>query len=65
MKHIPLNEYIKLKSVRCDKGKHKYRENSFGVTWCVICGQLSNNNCGLVEKLSEDDKLTIICQNND
>lgn len=24
------------------QGKHKLKENSFGITWCVICGYLSN-----------------------
>lgn len=26
----------------CLKGKHKLRENKFGVVWCVNCGLLSN-----------------------
>lgn len=65
MKQITLEEYKRLNSVKCDKGKHRFRENSFGVTWCTICGLLSVNNYGIVEKLSEDDKLTIICHNND
>lgn len=65
MKQITLEDHTRLKSIKCDKGRHKFRENPFGITWCVICGQLSINNCGLVEKLSEDDKLTIICHNND
>ena len=26
----------------CRKGQHKFRENKFGVIWCVRCGQLSN-----------------------
>lgn len=47
MKRITLQDHIKLKSIRCDKGKHKFRENLFGVTWCVIYGQLSVNNQGL------------------
>ena len=25
-------------------GKHKFRTNKFGVTWCVICGTLGNYN---------------------
>ena len=26
----------------CEKGKHKLKDNSFGITWCVTCGYLSN-----------------------
>lgn len=33
-------EYWK-KRLLCDKGKHKFRDNIFGMTWCVICGQHS------------------------
>ena len=60
-KTILLNEYLKLKKCHCDKGKHKFRENKFGITWCTICGQLSVNNKGLVQPMSEDDKLIIKC----
>ena len=60
---ISLDEYRRLKQCHCDKGKHRFRENKFGVTWCVICGQLSINNRGLIEPLKEEDKLTIkICK---
>lgn len=65
MKHILLEDYKRLKSIKCDKGKHKFRENSYGIVWCTICGLLSYSNYGLVDKLQEDDKLTIICHNND
>lgn len=61
MKYFTLEEHSKLKKCHCDKGKHRFRENLFGITWCVICGQLSINNQGLVEKLTDDDKITIIC----
>lgn len=27
----------------CKSGKHKFRTNTFGVTWCVICGLLAHN----------------------
>jgi hypothetical protein len=38
----------------CKKGKHKLRENRFGVTWCVVCGLLSNKPAE--ELLKEEDK---------
>ena len=58
---LSLSEYKKLKQFHCDKGKHRFRENPFGITWCVICGQLSVNNQGKVGPLQEDDKLIIQC----
>lgn len=59
--YITKEAHTALKKVHCDKGKHRFRENKFGVTWCVICGQLSYNNLGLVPKLEESDKLIIDC----
>lgn len=38
----------------CQKGKHKLRENKFGIVWCTRCGLLSTS-VGSAEKLSEDD----------
>ena len=32
--------YWKLRE-HCSKGKHKFRDNTFGMTWCFICGQHS------------------------
>lgn len=58
-KIVSTEEHIKLKRCHCDKGKHRFRENKFGITWCVICGLLSINNLGLVKPLEEDDKLII------
>lgn len=26
----------------CSGGKHKLRDNTFGITWCVTCEYLSN-----------------------
>ena len=43
----------------CQKGKHKLRENEFGVVFCTICGLLSTS-VGNVPKLKEEDKLIII-----
>lgn len=46
---------IKLKN--CQSGKHKIRQNNFGVSWCVYCGLLSNADS---EPLQEDDKILYI-----
>jgi hypothetical protein len=37
-----LEHYWKLRE-QCSKGKHKFRDNNFGVTWCVVCGQHSTS----------------------
>jgi hypothetical protein len=37
-----LEHYWKLRE-HCSKGKHKFRDNDFGMTWCVICGQHSTS----------------------
>lgn len=42
----------------CQKGKHKLRENEFGVVWCVRCGLLSTS-VGNADKLCEDDKIVV------
>lgn len=31
-----------LRKRNCDKGKHRIRENKFGVCWCVLCGLLTS-----------------------
>lgn len=59
MKKIKVSEYNKLISIRCNKGKHKFRTNNFGVTWCTICGMLGSYNTPS-QPLEEDDKLLII-----
>ena len=61
MKVITVEEHQKMLAIRCNKGKHKFRENKFGVTWCTICGLLSSNTYGIVNPLEEDDKLLIKC----
>lgn len=38
----------------CNKGKHKLKDNTFGITWCVICGYLSNKPSGI--PLEEEHK---------
>ena len=42
----------------CSKGKHKLRENQFGVVWCVRCGLLSTS-IGGAEKLCDEDKIVV------
>ena len=59
MKQIKKSDWFKLKSIRCDRGKHKFRTNKFGVTWCTICGYLGNYNTPS-QDLEEDDKLLIV-----
>lgn len=46
----------------CQKGKHKLRENKFGVTWCVRCGLLSTT-IGTAQLLEEEDKIKIVNKN--
>lgn len=59
MKSINYNDWLKLKSYHCDKGKHRYRINKYGITWCVICGSLGSHN-STSETLKEEEKLLII-----
>ena len=42
-KIITPQEWIIMKSRNCDRGKHRFRMNKYGVTWCVICGHLSTS----------------------
>lgn len=44
----------------CGRGKHRLRTNKFGVTWCTICGLLSNTENA--ESTSDDDQLIINCK---
>lgn len=57
MKTITFEHYNKM--LVCKKGKHKFRENKFGVVFCVKCGLLSTA-VGSFKPLDEDDKLNII-----
>jgi hypothetical protein len=45
----------------CSKGKHKLRENDYGIVFCTRCGLLSTS-VGNAEKLTEDDKIIVICE---
>ena len=58
--NITIKDWNKLKSFHCDKSKHRFRTNKFGVTWCTICGTLSNKPSFI---MNDNDKLTIIKNN--
>ena len=58
MKSLSGEQYINGLKI-CAKGKHKLRENDFGVVWCVRCGLLSTS-VGNVQKLIEEDKIKIV-----
>lgn len=57
MKVVSHERYKLLLERNCNKGKHRLRTNNFGVTWCVICGLLSNGE--VPDILTEEDKLLI------
>ena len=57
MKTITKEQFVNGLKI-CQKGKHKLRENEFGIVWCVRCGLLSTS-VGTAEKLNEDDCLII------
>ena len=44
----------------CLPDKHKRRDNKFGVTWCVKCGQLFTRPSGV--PLQESDKVVYACR---
>jgi len=50
-------EIFQIRKAQCEKGKHKFRDNNYGVTWCVTCGNLSNKACG-VPLTKEDQVIT-------
>jgi hypothetical protein len=58
MKHINNDQFVNNLKI-CQKGKHKLRENNFGVVFCTRCGLLSAS-VGAVEKLTEDDKIKVV-----
>lgn len=57
MATIITKEHYTAKLRLCAKGKHKLRTNAYGVTFCIVCGLLSNTNNA--EPLQEEDKLII------
>jgi hypothetical protein len=40
----------------CKKGKHKFRTNQYGVTWCVRCGLLGSES---TQQLTKEEILVI------
>jgi hypothetical protein len=58
MKNINNDQFVNNLKI-CQKGKHKLRENNFGVVFCTRCGLLSTS-VGAVEKLTEDDKIKVV-----
>lgn len=47
-------EILDGKLAKCNKGAHKIRENRFGISWCTVCGLLSNKSTK--EQLKEEEK---------
>ena len=54
-KHIVRHSAFK----ECEPNRHKQRDNTFGVTWCVKCGRLFTKPCG--KPLQESDKIVVHC----
>lgn len=54
-------EYLNLLSKRCNKEKHRIRENSFGICWCTICGKLVQPKD--YKKLTNEDKIIVKWKN--
>ena len=55
MKTVTTKEHFWKLRDKCNQGKHKFRDNSFGVTFCVVCGQISLKPCNI--PLAEEDKI--------
>lgn len=55
MNTINKEQWYKMLTFNCGKNKHRLRTNKFGVTFCVICGLLSNSN----NSTKGDESLTI------
>lgn len=58
-RRITRDQYVKLLERNCNRGKHRLRTNKFGVTWCAICGLLSNKPG--MDFASDDEELIIDC----
>ena len=54
---IERERHIKMLQNNCLKGKHRLRINQYGITWCIICGLLSNS--PNAEKIAEGEQLII------
>lgn len=55
-REISREEYYKMLEP-CKQGKHKLRQNNFGVVWCIRCGLLSNTHNA--PKMGEEDKINL------
>lgn len=53
---INSEQHINMMKNYCSKSKHKIRENSFGISYCVICGLISNKGA---QPLQDNEKLLI------
>lgn len=42
MKQVTKQEWYKMLITNCNKNKHRFRTNDLGITFCIICGLLSN-----------------------
>lgn len=56
MREITREIYNRMLQNNCNKSKHRLRTNNFGVTWCTICGLLSNK---LADKISDEDLILV------
>lgn len=57
MKTITKEQWYKMLAVNCNRSKHRFRTNNYGITFCVICGLLSNKGADV---LNEEDKIKVV-----
>ena len=62
MKQVSKEQWYRMLDLNCRRDKHRLRMNKFGVTWCVICGMLSNKPA---DPATEDETLLIVCKDED
>lgn len=62
MKRISKETWYRMLDRNCRRDKHRFRTNKYGVTWCVICGMLSNKQA---DPATEEDHLLIDCKDED
>lgn len=55
MKELTKEQWFKMLALNCNKSKHRFRINKFGVSWCVICGLLGKTG----DLTNENDVLLI------
>ena len=59
MRQISPEQWQKMLANNCNKSKHRLRRNNFGITFCCICGLLSNS---VNEPLATEDEKLLITQ---